>query len=154
MNKIIFVVVSILLIGAGIFLLVGSEKESEENFVLTGEVVLTEDILLEFSEEVLIEVVDNIDNYTNYYREFQLNESCKVFVDVSLNSPVDYVFLPESELKNYVQGNLSLFYPVLKDNLIINEEYQLDSGEYVIVLVTSELPVEAEILVKSETLKS
>jgi len=154
MNKIVLVLVSILLIGAGIFLLVGSEKESEENFVLTGEVVLTEDILLEFSEEVLIEVVDNIDNYTNYYREFQLNESCKVFVDVSLNSPVDYVFLPESELKNYVQGNLSLFYPVLKDNLIINEEYQLDSGEYVIVLVTSELPVEAEILVKSETLKS
>ncbi len=154
MNKIVLVLVSILLIGAGIFLLVGSEKESEENFVLTGEVVLTEDILLEFSEEVLIEVVDNIDNYTNYYREFQLNESCKVFVDVSLNSPVDYVFLPESELKNYVQGNLSLFYPVLKDNLFIKEEYQLNSGEYVIVLVTSELPVEAEILVKSETLKS
>lgn len=137
------------MIGAGIFLLV---RDQDNTTVLTGEVVLTEDILPEFSEKLLIDVEEGIESYTNYYREFELNESRKVFVVFSSNNLIDYILLPESELNNYIHGNLSSSYILFSEISFIEREYELDSGKYLVVLVTSELPVEIELNVKSSNL--
>lgn len=149
MNKIIFIVLSVLLISAGIFFLVRSHEENGNKDVLTGEVVLTEDILPEFSETVLIDVEEGIESYTNYYREFELNEPSKVNVSLSSNVPIDYILIPEEELKNYISKNLSLDYSVLKNIFSSNEEYNLNLGKYIVILATSDLPVEIDLEVKS-----
>ncbi len=149
MNKIIIIAFSVLLISTGIFFLIrGQEGNVDEGF-LTGEVVLTEDILPEFSETVLIDVEEEIESYTNYYREFELNESFQVHVNLSSNVPIDYILVPEEELKNYISRNLSSDYVISRDILFNEKEETLGSGKYIIIISTSDLPVEIDLEVKS-----
>lgn len=149
MNKIIFIVLSVLFVSAGIFFLIRGEEENGVKDVLTGEVVLTEDILPEFSEIVLIDVEEGIESYTNYYREFELNEPSKVNVGLSSNVPIDYILVPEEELKNYISKNLSQSFIVSNDVSLIEKEYILNPGNYALIIATSDLPVEIDLEVKS-----
>ncbi len=149
MNKIISILLSVLLLSAGIFFLIRGQEESENKDVLTGEVVLTEDILPEFSEEVLIDVEEGIKSYTNYYREFELNDSYKISAFFSSTNPVDYVIIPEDELKNYILKNLSFEYSVLEDISFSEEEYNFNSGKYIVIVATSDMPVEIDLEIKS-----
>lgn len=152
MNKIIFIVLSILLVSAGVFFLIKGQEQTGNKDILTGEVVLTEEVLPELSETVLIKVEEGIESYTNYYREFELNEFSQVYVNFSSNNLVDYILIPEEELKNYISRNLSSDYIVLNDVSFIGREYSLNSDKYVIIIATSELPVEIKLEVKSRKL--
>jgi hypothetical protein len=154
--KAFLVVFAVLMIGA---LVVGGTQISKEKRPITGNVVQTEDILNDagedvgvVEEDVIFDLVESIDEYTNYYRTFEISALSEVSLDIVADKPVNYTLLPESDVENFLKGESFQSNAVFDNSVSMQGNYDLESGNYAIMIATSNEPVKVNLVIKSKAL--
>jgi hypothetical protein len=135
----------VLIIGGAVFLGI---MRTNEKVMLTGEVILTEDVLPLVSEQVLLDANQSLGEDTNCVREFEVYESAQITINITSDKPVNYFLLSEEEVQDCLNGKSFESYANFTNSLFVQEPYNLPAGKYAVVITTLDEPANINLVIK------
>jgi hypothetical protein len=143
-------VIGIILVGILAIVLLFIIGISINNQNLTGKVanINTAPQSNQLSEQIIIDNEQQIKENIDYSQTFEISKPARVSVELISDELINYVLLPDYEIKHYANGENFESY-TNQEIVFIKETYDLNVGRYSVVITSLDKPAEFHLIIKA-----